>query len=136
MAETWKGRAFKVEEGCFKLSARGDLDDWDTSELRAFPAFTGNVGVGEVRGLKVLDEERLLIETTCGDYVLVGDPSEGGFVEKFEDDTADFDVLTATLLRSQWWAIKAALLSVKDRSDHQQTALVLVIKLLEQPISK
>ena len=79
--QTWQGRAFKVEDGCYYFSAKGDPFDWNLGGEHVDSAFMGNIGFGTVTGLRVLDEHRMLIETSNGNYVMCGDPSDGGFIE-------------------------------------------------------
>lgn len=79
---TFKGRSLKmIDEKLIAMSARDKPDDWDF----AGDAFAFSVD-SEVIGLKVIDENRLLIATVQGDYILSGDPMESGRLCKVSVD--------------------------------------------------
>jgi hypothetical protein len=90
---TWAEREAKLEEGNILVSRRSDPTNWDF-----FPgfcdgkeAFALNVGVA-VTGLRVIDDEHLLVESAIGNFVLIGDDTRTMRIVKEEDFRQEADV--------------------------------------------
>ena len=53
-------------------------------------AVAGHYGFGQtITALEVIDEDRLLVRTVGQDYVIIGNPADGGRIVPYTDDIDD-----------------------------------------------